>query len=139
MPATQGATQFPIVQATTGGAPPVQKSRLGLYIGIAVAVLGIAGAGLYFGLGLGDDPSPAQKACKAAIAAANAGKIVTAVEHVKACEGPMKNTARSAIDGAAVKAAVERGCATMEDAKAAESIRLPEAMKVLRGKKCHAP
>ena len=80
---------------------------------------------------------PMQKACKAAMNAANAGKIAAAVDHFKTCEGPSKIATRNAIDGAATRAALERGCAAVNDAKAAESINLGQALKTLREKKCH--
>jgi serine/threonine-protein kinase len=121
--------------------PPEPKSKLGLVIGIVVAavvVLGGGGAAAYYYLGGDDDgPSPAAKACKATIAAANGGNVIAAINHFKACEGGGKNNARNAIDHAAQAAANRSGCAALEDAKAAEKLGLPTAANALKAKHCH--
>jgi eukaryotic-like serine/threonine-protein kinase len=109
--------------------------RKGLYIGVGVGVLAIAGTVLYLTLGREDDA--ARQACKATIAAANAGKVAAAVEHYKTCAGGTKGAARNAIDGAALRAAVEKGCSALEDARAAEKAGLPAAANQLKAKHCH--
>ena len=123
---------------------PQPKSKTGLVIGIVAAVLIVGGAGggiAYWQLGGDDDTSPAGKACKAAIASANAGHVIPAVGHFKACEGTsnaaLKANARRAIDTAAVKSANRPGCVGNDDARAAETIGLPAASNALKKKNCH--
>jgi serine/threonine-protein kinase len=119
-------------------APP-KKSKLPLILGGVGVVAILGGVGVALALrGGGDEDSPAAKACRAAITAANSGNVVAAVNHFKTCDGKGKNTAHSAIDNAAQKEANRSGCAAMEEAKAAEKIGLPAAMNILKQhKNCH--
>jgi hypothetical protein len=123
---------------------PQQKSKTGLVIGIVAAVLIVGGGGggiAYWQLAGDDDPGPAGKACKAAIASANAGHVSAAVGHFKTCEGSsnaaLKTNARHAIDTAAVKSANRAGCVGLDDARSAEAIGLPNASNILKKKNCH--
>jgi serine/threonine-protein kinase len=122
------------------GAPP-KKGGIGIVLGVVVllALGGGVGTVLYLRANTSapeKDP-PATKACRAAIAAANSGNVIAAVEHFHACEGPIKRTAMDAIDTAAQRSAKRSGCAAVEDAKAANGIGLPAAMNALKHLACH--
>jgi eukaryotic-like serine/threonine-protein kinase len=128
MPATNGA-----MVATSSPGTPVKKSKTGLLIGAGVVVAAAVGVVLFLTLG-GDDGG---KQCKAAITAANAGNVVQATIHYKACSGGSKAAARSAIDAAAMKSAARPGCAGLEDARAAEKVGITAAFNELKTKHCH--
>ncbi len=123
----------PYGAAGSGGA----TSKKGLYIGVGVGVGALAIVGTVLALTLGGESDEGRQACKAAMAAANAGKVVAAADHYKTCAGSTKGAARNAIDGAAVRAAVEKGCSALEDARAAEKLGLPAAFNQLKAKHCH--
>ena len=79
----------------------------------------------------------AEKACKNALASANNGHVVQAVNQFKSCDGSTKAAAKTAIDTAAQKSAEKPNCAGLEDARAADRVGLPSALNLLKGKKCH--
>ena len=130
------AMMMPASPHATAGSPG-GTSKKGLYISIGLGVAVLAIVGTVLALTLGGDNDEGRQACKATVAAANAGKVAAAVEHYKACTGGGKGAARNAIDGAALRSAVEKGCAALEDARAAEKLGLPAAFNQLKAKHCH--
>jgi serine/threonine protein kinase len=118
--------------------PPVKEGKAVLLLGVVLvlAVLGgVAGGGATFHYLQPEDEG--LEACKATIAAANAGDLIAALDHYKACGGQTTQArARNAIDAAAQHAADGPDCTGLEAARAADRIGLPSALNRMKAKHC---
>lgn len=81
-------------------------------------------------------PAVSDEECKAAIRLAAGNNVSLAVAQYRQCKGPSQAAARAAIDAASARLAAQRGCAAMNEVKAASSIGASSGLNALKSKNC---